>query len=551
MNFRPSLSAINKTTGFFGAGLLLFGCQQAGDKTPDLPFRPNILVISCEDISPFLGCYGDPVAQTPRLDQLAAEGIRFTNMHAHVGVCAPSRASLITGMYPTAIGANHMRNYSPDGTDYKWVPEGIEVYEVVLPTGVKCYTEFLREEGYYCTNNSKTDYQFASPLTAWDEDGNQAHWKNKPKDKPFFSIFNLFVSHESQVWARGHLPLTVDPADVPVPPYFPDDSIIRHDIAVMYSNIHEMDRQAERLIREVEEAGLLDSTIIIFYSDHGGPLPRQKRSIKESGTLVPFIVWYPNAYRKGETEDRMASFIDIPATILSLAGIEPPEYMHGKAFLGEYSEEAREYVFGGRNRMDEQIDKQGYVRDERYRYIRNYYPDQVEFMPVNYRMQMPMMRRMIELYENDELNETQRIYFENIRGKEEFYDVLNDPHEINNLIDKPEYGEHITRLRNAFEKWDAEFNELWHIPELETREMFFPNNKQQIVEKPSFNVIDGKLSIKSATPGASIAYQVNGKGNTPEHWFLYSEPVEINGGDEITAIGVRAGFKNSEHANYE
>ncbi|ASB49387.1 sulfatase family protein [Alkalitalea saponilacus] len=551
MNYTPAFSAINKTTGFIGAGLLLFGCQQASEKELELPFRPNILVISCEDISPFLGVYGDPVAQTPRLDQLAAEGIKFTNMFANVGVCAPSRASLITGMYPTAIGANHMRNYSPDGPDYKYIPENIEVYEVVLPTGVKCFTEFLREEGYYCTNNSKTDYQFASPLTAWDEDGNEAHWQNRPEGKPFFSIFNLFVSHESQVWARGDLPLTVDPDKVPVPPYFPDDSIIRHDIAVMYSNIHEMDRQAERLIKQVEDAGLLDSTIIIFYSDHGGPLPRQKRSIKESGTLVPFIVWYPNGFRKGETEERMASFVDVPATILSLAGIKPPEYMHGKAFLGKYSEDPREYVFGGRNRMDEQIDKQGFVRDERFRYIRNYYPDQVEFMPVTYRMQMPMMRRMLELYKKNELNEIQRIYFENIRGEEEFYDVLKDPHEINNLIDHPDYQGYISRLRNEFEKWDEEYNEMWHIPEIETREMFFPNDKQQIVKKPTFKLNNGNLSIESKTPGASIAYQINGEGHNPDHWFLYNGPVAINEDDKVTAIGVRAGFKNSNAAYHK
>ncbi|TCO06058.1 sulfatase family protein [Natronoflexus pectinivorans] len=545
MIFKPSLHSIAKTSSLFGAGLILFSCQEAVDENSVLPFRPNILVISCEDISPFLGVYGDPVAQTPRLDQLAAEGIKFTSMYSNNGVCAPSRASLITGMYPTAIGANHMRNYSPDGSDYKWIPENIEVYEVVLPTGVKCFTEFLREEGYYCTNNSKTDYQFASPLTAWDEDGDQAHWRNKPKGKPFFSIFNLFVSHESQVWARGHLPLTVDPADVPIPPYFPDDSIIRHDIAVMYSNIHEMDRQVNHLIKEVEEAGLLDSTIIIFYSDHGGPLPRQKRSIKESGTHVPFIVWYPNGYRAGEVENRLASFVDVPPTILSLAGIKPPEYIHGKSFLGKYTEEPREYVFGGRNRMDEQIDKQGFVRDERYRYIRNYYPNQVEFMPVTYRMQMPMMKRMIELYENDELNETQRIYFENIRGEEEFYDVQNDPHEIRNLIEHPDYQEHISRLRNKFEKWDTEYNEMWHIPEVETREMFYPHNEQQVVKKPRFEMANGKLHIIAATEGSSIAYQINGQGHHPDHWFLYTEAIELSEGDLVSAIGVRAGFKNS------
>lgn len=304
--------------------------------------RPNILCIVCEDISPYLGCYGDPVAVSPNLDRLATEGIRY-NMFTTVGVSAPSRAALITGMYPSAIGADYMRNYT---MALQTLPPGITPYEVVLPEGVKCYTEFMRQAGYYCTNNGKNDYQFASPLTAWDEDGREAHWKHRPKGKPFFSIFNLMVTHESQVWARANKPLVVDPSKIEVPPYFPDDPVIRQDMAVMYSNIYEMDKQTQRLIDEVKEAGLLDNTIIIWYSDNGGPLPRQKRAVYESGMLVPFIVRFPDGFRKGEKKDRLCSFVDIPATILSLAGIQPPAYMHGIPFLGKY--EGKERLKAGR-----------------------------------------------------------------------------------------------------------------------------------------------------------------------------------------------------------
>ena len=314
--------------------ILFQGCNSGKDSAKNLQ-KPNVLCIVCEDISPYLGCYGDPVAKTPNLDRFATEAIRFTRMFTPVGVSAPSRAALITGMYPTSIGANHMRNYSPD-PDYSWLPEGISNYEVVLPDGAKCYTEYLRAAGYYCTNNDKTDYQFAPPLTAWDECSSNAHWKNRPEGKPFFAIFNLFVTHESQIWTRTNEPLVVDPDAVKLPPYFPDDPVIRHDMAVLYSNIHEMDRQAQKLIDEVKEAGLLDNTIIIFYSDNGGPLPRGKRALYESGTLVPFMIRFPDGYRKGEAENRLCSFVDIPATILSILGIKQPDFMQGEAFLGKY-----------------------------------------------------------------------------------------------------------------------------------------------------------------------------------------------------------------------
>ena len=508
--------------------------------------QPNILCIVCEDISPYLSCYGDPVAKTPNLDHFSEEGIRFTHFYTPVGVSAPSRAALITGMYPTAIGANNMRNTSGAGN----MPPGIVPYDVVLPEGVKCYTEFLREAGYYCTNNEKTDYQFAAPLTAWDENGNEAHWKHKPSDKPFFSIFNLFVTHESQIWTRNSLPLIVDPETVPLPSYFPDDSIVRHDLAVMYSNIYEMDKQVQNLIDEMKEAGLLDNTIIIFYSDNGGPLPRQKRTIYESGTLVPLMVHYPDGFRKGEIEDRLCSFVDIPATILSLAGIKPPEYMQGKAFLGKYETGKRDYVYGARNRMDGQVDKQGYIRDIKYRYIRNYFPENSNYMPVQYRLQMPMMQRMLELYALDSLNEIQKIWFKVPREVEEFYDVENDPDEVHNLIYDPAYKDDIDRLRNEYNKWDTKYNELWKLPEKEAMKIFYPDGKQQVVSAPIISQTPEGVFLQCETLGVSFAYQINGKGYSENHWFLYSKPIRAKKGDKITVIAVRAGFRNSETIEY-
>lgn len=252
--------------------------------------RPNIVCVVCEDISPWLRCFGDSVAVTPTIDALAAEGVRYTSLYETVGVSAPSRAALITGMYPTHIKANYMRTQGGQIAR----PPAVTGYDIVLSEGIKCYTELLRAAGYYCTNNPKTDYQFLSPLTAWDECGRQAHWRNRPKGMPFFAIFNTLASHEQKVWESAKDTLYVSPDDVVLPPYYPEDSIVRRDIAVMYSNIYRMDCFVRQMIDELKAAGEWDNTILIFYSDNGGPLPRQKREITEVGTHIPLIIRYPD-----------------------------------------------------------------------------------------------------------------------------------------------------------------------------------------------------------------------------------------------------------------
>ncbi|HEX7847804.1 MAG TPA: sulfatase-like hydrolase/transferase, partial [Chitinophagaceae bacterium] len=256
-------------------------------KKPALPSKtPNILCLVTEDIGPYIACYGDKYANTPNLDQFAKEGIRYNRMFTTIGVCAPSRASLITGLYPTSFGANYMRT-----SNTKPLTEGlVPPYEAVPATGVKCYTEFLREAGYFCTNNAKQDYQFKVPITAWDENGKNAHWKHRPTGMPFFSIFNMEITHESQVWERANEPLVIDPATITPPPYHPNNEIARRDWAIVYSNIHAMDKLVKQFIDEVRDSSLLDNTIIIWYSDNGGPLPRQKRELYESGARVPFMV---------------------------------------------------------------------------------------------------------------------------------------------------------------------------------------------------------------------------------------------------------------------
>ena len=296
--------------------------------------KPNILVIVCEDISPYLHCYGDPVAVSPNIDRLAEKGIRHTNMFTTIGVSAPSRYALITGRYPTEDGANFMRVTTFD-----------PFFEVIPPAGVRPYTEYMREAGYYCTNNSKTDYQFTPPLAAWDENGNRAHWKNAPDDQPFFAVFNINTTHESQLWTRINDPLEVDPAKVPIPPYYPDVPEIRHGMAVMYSNIARMDREVQDFLDELAGSPRKDNTIVIFYSDNGGPIPRGKREIMDSGSHVPFIIAFPDGKDAGTVNNNLNMFVDIPATILSLADIEIPSCFHGQAMYGKQKTEPRQFVF--------------------------------------------------------------------------------------------------------------------------------------------------------------------------------------------------------------
>ncbi len=501
--------------------------------------RPNILCIVTEDISPYLSCYGDPVAKTPNLDKFATEAIRFTNMHSTIGVSSPSRFGLITGMYPSAMGGNFMRNQSQP----QYLPEGISSYEVVLPEGVTTHTEHLRAAGYYCTNNSKTDYQFgANATTQWDENGNKATWKNCPEDKPFFSIFNINTTHESQIFRDKELEIQPEDIDMSRFPYFPDDPIIRKDLAKMYTNIAIMDRQTQAFIDELKAAGKMDNTIIIWYSDNGGPIPRGKRSIYNTGTNVPFMVRFPDGYRAGEVEDRLCMFIDVPATILSLAGIETPEYMHGQAFLGEYNTPEREYVFAARNRFDEVIDKCASSRDHRYHYVRNYMPEIAGYLNNAFRLGMPMMKRLLEMYKAGELNEEQSLWFKAPRPKEEFYDLANDPYELNNLIDDPAYKYEIERLRNAYNEWNTTVNANWARPEKEWMEIHWPGGKQPIVSAPVLTKTVNGWEAACATPGSSIAYRIN----DAKTWTLYTKPIELEQGDKITIVAERAGYKGSD-----
>jgi N-sulfoglucosamine sulfohydrolase len=528
----------------------LASCQGKKDSTSDdLPERLNILWITCEDMSPRLGCYGDPIVRTPNIDKLASDGILFNHVYSISGVCAPSRAALITGMYPTSFGAQHMRTTSRTaGLDKITDPEllAIPVYEAVPPEGSKTYAELFRMAGYFTTNNSKTDYQFHPPISAWDENNNNAHWRNRTdKNQPFFSVFNIMETHESRVWGNADKPILVDPESIELPPYYPDSEIIRRDMAIHYSNIIRMDSIVGSILAQLEEDGLLENTIIFFYSDHGDALPRMKRWTYDSGLHVPLIVKYPDKRKAGTINDDLISFVDFAPTVLALAGLEIPEYMQGQPFLGKNLPAPREYVFAARDRMDPAMDCIRTVRDKRYKYHRNYMPQRpyVQFLP--YRDQMPLMQELFRFEREENLDPVQSLWFRKTKPAEELYDTQNDPHEINNLADDPAYQDIKTRLSAQLDNWIAEMNDPLTLPEKELLKIIWPpDGIQPQTQQVNFTEKDDLIHLQSVTRGASIVYQLNEKigGN---HWLLYTSPIPANSADSIATAAIRTGFLQS------
>ncbi len=503
----------------------------------------NILWISLEDTSPDLGCYGDAYAVTPNIDKLAAEGCRYTQCFTHAGVCAPSRSGIITGMYPTSIGTHFMR--------CKGLP----------PSHVKCFTEYLRAAGYYCTNDNKTDYNFDAPLTAWDDTRKGSHWRNRPtKETPFFAVINLVSTHESQIRLpeaqlearrKSLSPEELhDPAKAPLPPYYPDTPVVRRDMANYYDNLTWTDKEIGKILKDLAADGLAESTIVFFWADHGRGLPRHKRWIYDSGIHVPLVVRWPGKLQPGSVSDELVAFVDFAPTVLSLAGAAIPKHFQGQAFMGEQKAPPREYIYAARDRMDETLDIIRAVRDKRFKYIRNYRPDLPYAQPIAYMDEMPTMKDWRRLAAAGKLEGPQAIFFQPTKPVEELYDCAADPHEIHNLADDPKYASELTRLRTAHDKWRATTGDLGLIPEAELMEQHRPGGKYAVTSTPEIVVENGKATIRCATEGASIAYRVNkdipaGDGR---RWLLYTCPIAVSAGDAIQAQGCRLGYRDSEIA---
>ena len=418
---------------------------------------PNILWITSEDNGPHLGCYGDTYAVTPNLDRFAKRSLRYTKASSTAPVCAPARTTIISGIYPPATGAEHMRSMTR------------------LPSDFKMYPTYLRQLGYYCTNNSKEDYNLEKVGEVWNDGGRKAHWKNRPNGKPFFAIFNHTISHESQIRNKIDPANRIhDPAKVRIPAYHPDTPEVRKDWAQYYDRITMMDKLVGKNLREIEDAGLTDDTIVFYYGDHGSGMPRSKRWPYFSGLNVPLIVHVPEKfrhlappeYKTGGTSDRLVGFIDLAPTLLSIAGSKAPAHMQGHAFMGQHTARAQKFSFGFRGRMDERYDMVRTVFDGRHVYIRNYMPHKPYGQYLDYMFQTPTTRVWHDLYHAGKLNAAQSIFWQT-KPSEELYDLEVDPDEVNNLATSKDHSDVMKRMRRAHRSWAAKVRDVGFLPEAE------------------------------------------------------------------------------------
>jgi uncharacterized sulfatase len=353
-----------------------------------------------------------------------------------------------------------------------------------LPDHVQPFPVYLRRAGYYCTNNSKTDYQFDHPAETWDASSGKAHWRNRrDKDQPFFSVFNFTGCHESGIASESKYRSVTknlgpdqrqDAGKLSTfPPYYPDTPVTREDWKRNYELITAMDAWAGELITQLKEDGLYENTLIFFWSDHGVGLPRAKRWLYESGTHVPLIVRVPDRFRAdgqgqaGLVDDRLVSSIDFGPTVLNLAGVEVPAHVQGRAFLGPNLPAARDYVYGARDRMDERYDIIRMVRDRQFRYIRNYEPNKTFYQYMNTAEKGATMKEIRRVAAEGKLPPAARLFMAPRKSVEELYDVDADPHEINNLADDPKYAAVLERMREAHMNWVEDTKDVGLIPEPE------------------------------------------------------------------------------------
>lgn len=444
--------------------LILAGC---GSSPAD---RPNIVWISLEDITPMMGAYGDEYARTPVFDGLAAEGIRYEKAYSVSPVCSPSRSSVITGMYPNSLGSMHHRSNTRPPAFSKMLPN------------------VLREAGYYTTNNSKRDYNMGGD--DWHESSSEAHWRNRrEEDQPFFAVFNLGECHssitkipEDQVVEARLSRLKPedfhDPTEAPIPPYHPDVSQFRRAWARYYDAVTQVDYRAGDLIHQLKEDGFWEDTIVFVWSDHGVGMPRGKHTAWEQGLHVPLIARFPKKYQHlapadpGSVIDGLVTLMDLGPSALSLAGIDPPAHMHGRPLFSKRSGdgEYRDYVFAMRDRLDTRSEMVRTVRDQRYRYQRNFYP-QLPFKPFeDYEFDAVVVRHWVELARQGKLTGPQEMLAMRFKPIEELYDSADDPHMVRNVAGDPEYAEVLQRMRGRLSEWMLETRDLGVLDETEMLE---------------------------------------------------------------------------------
>jgi N-sulfoglucosamine sulfohydrolase len=434
---------------------------------------PNILWLIAEDLGPELGMFGTPEVRTPNLDGLATDGMLFTQAFATAPVCSPSRSAFNTGMYQTTIGAHNHRSHRPDDPSE---------YPFPLADGVRIVSDWLRDAGYFTANirhfpegidfqgTGKTDWNFTVDGEPFDTD----RWEDLKNSQPFYAQINFPETHRGREWDNAHerIAQPADPNEVVLPPYYPDHPVVRADWAQYLNAVMALDGKVGAVLDLLEQDGLADNTVVFFMGDHGRAMVRGKQWPYDSGLHVPLIVYWPEAlspptpYEPGTSSDRLISLIDVTATTLAVGGVPKPALMQGRVFLGPSVDPPRQYVFGGRDRGDETVDRIRSVRTERYRYIRNFMPGRPFLQTNRYKeATYPTIWVLRKLNVEDKLTPTQARLLAPSRPREELYDVIADPYEIENLASSASHREVIDQLRGVLDQWIVESNDQGRIPE--------------------------------------------------------------------------------------
>ncbi|MDA3926555.1 MAG: sulfatase-like hydrolase/transferase [Kiritimatiellae bacterium] len=425
--------------------------------------KPNILWITSEDNGRFLGCYGDKNAKTPNLDSLAEHGVRYENFYANAPVCSVARSSWILGMPAISSGIHMMRcSYR---TPSKLVP----------------YPTLLKQAGYYVTNHTKTDYNSSSfQGNIWDKCGKKAHYKNRKPGQPFFAVFNITISHESSVFPntvknrlkKGNIPEKprVAAENIHLPPYQLRTPETIYDWQRMYDSLDLMDSEVGRLLKELENLGEAENTIIVYNSDHGGITLRSKRYLYDSGTRVPMIVFFPKKWKHlapgkpGSVSTRLTQFLDMPRTFLSLCGAKIPKHYTGNIFLGDKTEAAPENILLFSNRFDECPDMRRAITDGRWKYIRNYQPDRPRYQMLRYIWNQEGQQSQFKAYKQGKTTPAQSAQFQD-QTPEELFDTSADPHEVNNLAFNPQFSKQLKSMQEELDKLIIAYGDIGFMPE--------------------------------------------------------------------------------------
>ena len=495
--------------------------------------KPNIVWLVCEDQSMFFSAYGDSTSYTPNLDSLANHSTIYTNCFTPSPVCSPSRSSIITGMYPTNIGTQNMRSYKKIGeiNPHTQLP----YYSPNSDVNFKFFTEYLRSQNYYCTNNKKEDYNMETSPLAWDESSKSANWKNRQNNQAFFSVFNFGITHESSVWSRNYEHLDDEIDQISLPEFFPNSKKIKEDFITNYKNIERLDKQIGMVIKQLKEDDLYDNTIIFFFSDHGGPFPRYKRSIYDTGIKCPLYIKWANS-KTSTFNDQLISFVDFAPTILDIINFKDAHEFDGMSF---FQKDDRLNVYAATDRFDSIHNKRRCVRNHHYKLILNCDTQTSIHKKVEYRNQMQTMQVLDSLNNIKSNNEYFSFWYQPQKSEYEFYDVINDPYELNNLIDDSSLVDEIKALKSLLENWmrnctyDA-------FSENQILDLMYPDKMIPIKSsEPIIEQVDQRIIIQPSIMGASIGY----KNSIGSSWKPYEIGQLINAIDVNQVIQYKPGFE--------